>query len=32
MSLELYDALSGEFLKTISDLGQNTPLMLHGAR
>lgn len=32
MSLELYDALSGEFLKTITDLGQNTPLMLFGAR
>ena len=32
MSLELYDALSGEFLKTITDLGQNTPLMSFGAR
>ncbi len=32
MSLELYDALSGEFLKTITGLGQNTPLMLFGAR
>ncbi len=32
MSLELYDARSGEFLKTITDLGQNTPLMLFGAR
>ncbi|MDO8861964.1 amine dehydrogenase large subunit [Haliea sp. E1-2-M8] len=32
MSLELYDAQSGDFLKTIPDLGQNTPLMLFGAR
>jgi hypothetical protein len=32
MSLELYDALSGEFLKTITGLGQNTPLMSFGAR
>ena len=31
MSLELYDVLSGEFLKTITDLGQNTPLMLYGS-
>lgn len=32
MSLELYDARSGEFLKTITGLAQNTPLMLYGAR
>lgn len=32
MSMELYDALSGEYLKTIDGLGQNTPLMLYGAQ
>ncbi|PLW82419.1 methylamine dehydrogenase [Kineobactrum sediminis] len=32
MSLELYDAMSGEFIRTIDGLGQNTPLMLHGAQ
>ncbi|MEX2489442.1 MAG: amine dehydrogenase large subunit [Pseudomonadales bacterium] len=32
MSLELYDGLSGKFLKTITGLGQETPLMLHGAQ
>lgn len=32
MSLELYDVQSGEFIRTITDLGQNTPLMMYGAR
>jgi methylamine dehydrogenase heavy chain len=31
MSLELYDGKSGEFIKTITGFGQETPLMLHGA-
>lgn len=30
MSLELYDGKSGEFIKTITGFGQETPLMLHG--
>lgn len=32
MSLELYDAASGDFLRTITGFGQETPLMLHGTR
>ncbi len=32
MSMEVYDGLSGEFIKTITDFGQSTPLMLSGAR
>ncbi|QIB64574.1 amine dehydrogenase large subunit [Kineobactrum salinum] len=32
MSLELYDGRSGEFIRTITGFGQETPLMLHGAR
>jgi methylamine dehydrogenase heavy chain len=32
MSMELYDGLSGEFIRTITDFGQETPLMAHGAR
>lgn len=31
MTLELYDANSGEFIRTIKDFGQETPLMLHAA-
>lgn len=31
MSLELYDGQSGEFIRTITGFGQETPLMLHGA-
>ena len=32
MALEMYDAQSGEYIKTITDFGQETPLMMHGAR
>tara|TARA_R110001592_G_scaffold190887_1_gene436939 strand:+ start:16066 stop:17256 length:1191 start_codon:yes stop_codon:yes gene_type:complete len=32
MSLEIYDALTGTFLKDITDFGQETPLVIHGAR
>ncbi|MFV0275633.1 MAG: hypothetical protein ACK5HY_00365, partial [Parahaliea sp.] len=32
MGLELYDGKSGQYIKTITDLGQETPLMLHPAR
>ena len=32
MSLEIYDSLSGEFVKTITGFGQSTPLMMHGSR
>jgi methylamine dehydrogenase heavy chain len=32
MSLEIYDGLSGEFVKTITGFGQSTPLMMHGSR
>lgn len=32
MSLELYDALTGEYLRSITGFGQETPLMLHGSR
>ncbi len=32
MNLEMYSAQSGEYLKTITGFGQETPLMLHGAR
>jgi methylamine dehydrogenase heavy chain len=32
MSLEMYDTRSGEFIKTISGFGQETPLMVHGSR
>jgi methylamine dehydrogenase heavy chain len=32
MSLEMYDPESGEFLRKISDFGQQTPLMVHGSR
>jgi methylamine dehydrogenase heavy chain len=31
MSLELYDGETGEFIRTITGFGQETPLMLHGA-
>jgi methylamine dehydrogenase heavy chain len=31
MSLEVYDAGSGEFIRTISELGQQTPLMIHAS-
>ncbi len=32
MSMEVYDALSGKFVRTITGFGQETPLMLHGSR
>jgi methylamine dehydrogenase heavy chain len=32
MSLEMYDGLSGEFIRKITDFGQETPLMMHGSR
>ncbi len=32
MSLELYDGRSGEFVRSIKDFGQETPLMLHATR
>ncbi len=32
MSMEVYNGLTGEFVKTITDFGQSTPLMLFGAR
>lgn len=32
MSLEMYDTTSGEFIKTISGFGQETPLMVHGSK
>jgi methylamine dehydrogenase heavy chain len=32
MSTEVYDALTGEFIRKISDYGQSTPLILHSAR
>lgn len=32
MSLEIYDGLSGEFIKTITGFGQSTPLMMHSSR
>jgi methylamine dehydrogenase heavy chain len=32
MSMEVYDGLSGEFIRKITGFGQSTPLTLHGAR
>ncbi len=32
MSLEIYDPSTGEFLRTITGFGQQTPLMVHRAR
>jgi hypothetical protein len=32
MTLELYDATSGEFIRKIKDFGQETPLMLHASQ
>ena len=32
MSLEMYQAGTGEFIKTISNFGQETPLMVHGSK
>ena len=32
MSVEMYNTRTGEFIKKISDFGQETPLMLHGSR
>ncbi len=32
MSLEMYDPQSGDYIRTISDFGQQTPLMVHGSR
>ena len=32
MNLDVYDAVSGEFLRTLADFGQETPLALHAAR
>nr|WP_277602476.1 amine dehydrogenase large subunit [Parahaliea mediterranea] len=31
MGMELYDAQSGDYIKTITDIGQETPLMLYRA-
>ncbi|NKB37757.1 MAG: amine dehydrogenase [Gammaproteobacteria bacterium] len=31
MNIDVYDALSGEYLKTLSDFGQETPLILFSA-
>ena len=32
MNLDLYDGLSGEHIRTITDFGQETPLMAHGIK
>jgi methylamine dehydrogenase heavy chain len=32
MSMETYDGLTGKFIRKITDFGQETPLMAHGAR
>lgn len=32
MAIDVYDAASGEHLRTIADFGQETPFLLHGAR
>jgi methylamine dehydrogenase heavy chain len=32
MSLEMYNTGSGEFIRTISGFGQETPLMVHGSK
>jgi methylamine dehydrogenase heavy chain len=32
MAIDVYDAASGEHLRTIGDFGQETPFLLHGAR
>lgn len=32
MALEIYDATSGEYLRTITGFGQETPFIMHGAR
>ncbi|WP_157976558.1 amine dehydrogenase large subunit [Parahaliea mediterranea] len=32
MAVELYDGQSGDYLKTLTGLGQETPLMLYGAK
>jgi methylamine dehydrogenase heavy chain len=32
MSVETYDGLTGAFVKTITDFGQETPLLINGAR
>lgn len=32
MSLEMYNTGSGEFIKTITGFGQETPLMVHGSK
>lgn len=32
MSMEVYDGLSGEFIRTITDFGQETPLSLQSAK
>jgi methylamine dehydrogenase heavy chain len=32
MSMEVYDALNGKFLRTITAFGQETPLLLHGSK
>ena len=31
MNIDVYDAASGELIRTLSDFGQETPFMLHGA-
>ena len=32
MNIDVYDAGTGRFLRTLSDFGQQTPLLLHGSR
>lgn len=32
MSLEMYEPKTGEFIRTISNFGQETPLMVHGSK
>ncbi len=32
MSLEMYNALNGEFIRKISDMGTETPLLLHASK
>ena len=32
MSVELYDGLTGSFIKNITGFGQETPLLLRGAQ
>jgi len=32
MAVDVYDAAGGNHIKTITDFGQETPLLLHGAQ